>query len=215
MQLDTKYLKATIFTPEVEEQCIVACYEQLTGSWGTSNYALRSTIQGVLNRLKISTLMTPVLETSVIKQARERENGNVQPSEQVKKFLENLVSQGVTIPPLIQRDENNIIIAISWIDPQLRVHPDSQYSIITVDTTYGVIDGHFSKLSVISGITPSGEAEILCQTVLVHEYKEVFAKEMQYLADNVDPTLVDRQIVVLTDEDYGRIGAIKMVNDLL
>lgn len=66
-----------------------------------------------------------------------------------------------------------------------------RFDILTFDTTHKLV--------------------VLCFTVLVHEYKEVFTEELRYFANMVDPTLFHRQIVVLTDEDYdyGRMMLLK------
>lgn len=111
--------------------------------------------------------------------------------------------------PHIQLNADGITInAVTWIDKTLRIRSfedgeEEQFDIILVDTTHKLVDG--MKVSVISGATPLDEVEVLSITVLCHEFKEVFAEEMTYTAEIVDPSLLHR------NEDYSRIGAVKLV----
>jgi hypothetical protein len=150
----------------------------------------------------------------MIEKARLIDNGNVAPKDQVRVFLEKLDAIGVK-DPLIQRNDDGLITAISWSDVSVRIDKEKKYSLLSFDCTHKMISGHFSKLSAITGITPDGTADILLFTVLIHETMACFTKEIQYLVDIVDSSLPSRKITCLTDEDYGRIGAIREVIELI
>lgn len=213
--LDPAFVKKTIFNSKIEMKCVTACVKVLDVGYGVKNADLKVIILGVLKEEGIEVTMLPALQLSIILRAHALVKKDVKEQDQVKVFIDILASMGIQ-DPLIQRNEADKVIAITWIDTSLRTRSkDFRYSIFTVDTTHKVVCRIFSKLSVVCAVTPSGTAEFMSATVLANETAEVFTRELQYFVDNVDPTLADREIVVLTDEDYGRIAAIKKVMVLI
>jgi hypothetical protein len=202
-----------MFTTDVHLECIEACAELLKNCHGTDNRTLQGVIDGILEKRNIDTSkMTPNVYRGIIDKARLLDNDGVAPQDQVRVFLEKLEDMGIK-DPLIQRNDDGVIIAISWSDTSVRIDKSLKFSLLSFDCTHGMIAG--MKLSAITGITLDGAAEVLLFTVLIHETKSVFAKEIQYLIDMVDPSLATRKITCMTDEDYGRIGATREVIELI
>lgn len=76
------------------------------------------------------------------------------------------------------------------------------------------IEGHFHKCSLIFSVSPSHKPDLLACTLLKHEDESTFARELRYVFELIDPTMMGaegRACVFITDEDYGRINAIEDV----
>lgn len=59
-------------------------------------------------------------------------------------------------------------------------------------------------------VTPSRDVKILTSTILLHEDEATFEKELQFLIDKKDPTMVDRRdLAIIVDGDKGKIAAIR------
>jgi hypothetical protein len=208
---DTSYQRKRLLNSDVEMKCIKACVKHLSKCHGESNRILRAVIDVTLSKSKIDTKkILPAIYTSIINKAQVIDKEGVAPKDQVRVFLQKLRDMGIT-EPLIQRNPEGAIIAISWSDPSVRLDKDAKFSLLSFDCIDGMLTGHCSKLSAITGITPDGTAEVLQFTVLIHETMAVFTKEIQYLVDTVDPSLFSPKITCMTDKDYGRIGAIREV----
>jgi len=140
--------------------------------------------------------------------AYHTDHGNTKRTESVAALLAALEME--KIEPLVQRSIDNTIESITFCDPATRLS-DAQYHVLMVDVTHGITKGHFAKWSFTFGITASHDADLIAVTAIRHEDQATFEKELRYIKTHVDPTIDEREIVVLTDEDYGRINALRAV----
>ncbi len=136
--------------------------------------------------------------------AKSISNGHVKEAHSLDELIKELLK--LEYPYTIQRDDKDLIVAITWLLP--RVNKYAKICVMFCDVSHGFTHGHFGKWSFIFSVDPVGKPELLAVTGLHHESIRTFECEMRFLIETTGRECFENT-VVLTDEDQGRITAIR------
>ena len=141
---------------------------------------------------------------NIFLQAKNIFNGKVKEAHSLDELIKELLK--MSYPHTIQRDDNDLIVGITWLIP--RVNKYEKVCVMFCDVSHGFTHGHFGKWSFIFSVNPIGKPELLAVTGLHHESIRTFECEMRFLIETTGRECFEN-VVVLTDEDEGRITAIR------
>ena len=210
---NVKVFSKCVVSAELSEKIRCQVIHLLEATVGTTrNSTLESMVHKELadNGIRFDSTVILNFTTNLINQARREWGGNLNNEDCLSEFVGNLEKESRTgIFSFKLHKMNGKVNAISFRDEKLCIDSNCEYSLLTVDVTHGISSGQFSKWSIICGIRPDGTADVLTVTCLHNEDTLTFSKELAFLKAQLPWLHEESEIVIITDEDYGRINALE------
>lgn len=157
-------------------------------------------------------VLTQILELA---EKAEGKGASTSPSESLQRLIKSLEAEKT--PYTIMRDEEESIVTsssskriTSGIFWNVHTVKPEEILLLMSDVTFNLMDASsgFNKSSSYCVVTPGHSMTMITCGVILREDKRTFIKELQHLIENVDPTLPDREVIIIVDHDRGKLAAI-------